>query len=85
MKQVRISELKGRLSAHLRAVEAGETIEVMDRQRSIARIVSIARDSSELELIPAERPFSSVRALRAPRLKKPVNSLAALRAERGSR
>ena len=85
MKQVRISELKSQLSAHLRAVEAGETIEVLDRQRGIARIVSISDDSSGLELTPAQRPFSSVRKLSHPKLKRHVNSLALLRDERASR
>jgi antitoxin (DNA-binding transcriptional repressor) of toxin-antitoxin stability system len=85
MRKVRISELKSRLSAHLRAVEAGETIEVMDRQRGIARIVSIPNDIAGLELVPAQRPFSSVRKLRLPRLTAAVSSLVLLREERGAR
>ena len=85
MKQVRISELKSRLSAHLRAVEAGETIEVMDRQRGMARIVPIAHEDSGLELIPAQRSFASVRRIKSPRLKVHVDSLAMLKQERGSR
>jgi antitoxin (DNA-binding transcriptional repressor) of toxin-antitoxin stability system len=32
MKQVRIAELKSRLSAYLRAVRRGETIAVLDRE-----------------------------------------------------
>ena len=41
MKQVRIAELKSKLSEFLRAVEGGETITVLDRNRSIAQIVPI--------------------------------------------
>jgi len=39
MKQVLISELKSHLSEHLRAVQAGQAILVMDRKTPIARIV----------------------------------------------
>lgn len=39
MKRVLISELKSHLSEHLRAVQAGHPILVMDRKTPIARIV----------------------------------------------
>ena len=39
MKRVLISELKSHLSEHLRAVQGGEPIVVMDRKTPIARIV----------------------------------------------
>jgi prevent-host-death family protein len=41
MKQVRIAELKARLSEYLRAVRRGETIFVLDRDTPIAQIVPI--------------------------------------------
>lgn len=41
MKEVRIAELKARLSEYLRAVRRGETISVLDRDTPIARIVPI--------------------------------------------
>lgn len=41
MKQVRIAELKSRLSEYLRAVRGGETISVLDRQTPVARIVPV--------------------------------------------
>jgi prevent-host-death family protein len=41
MKQVRIAELKARLSAYLRAVRRGETIAVLDRDTPVAQIVPI--------------------------------------------
>ncbi len=85
MKSIRISELKGHLSENLRAVEGGEVVEVTDRKRPIARIVPIERAPDGLELIPALRPFASVRRVRLPRLKLRTRSLEALRLERGSR
>jgi len=39
MKRVLISELKAHLSEHIRAVQAGEPLIVMDRKTPIARIV----------------------------------------------
>ncbi len=42
MKQVRIAELKSKLSEFLRAVQGGESITVLDRNTSIAQIVPIA-------------------------------------------
>lgn len=41
MKQVRIAELKSRLSAFLRAVQRGESLAVLDRDTPIAHIVPI--------------------------------------------
>ena len=41
MKQVRIAELKARLSEFLRAVQGGESIAVLDRNTAIAQIVPI--------------------------------------------
>lgn len=85
MKRVRISELKSHLSEHLRAAEAGETIEVLDRARTIARVVPATREAHDLELIPATRAFASVRDVRRSRTKGRISSLHALRLERGSR
>jgi prevent-host-death family protein len=41
MKQVGIAELKSRLSEFLRAVQGGESITVLDRNRAVAHIVPI--------------------------------------------
>jgi prevent-host-death family protein len=41
MKQVRIAELKARLSEYLRAVRRGETIAVLDRNTPVAQIAPI--------------------------------------------
>ena len=46
MKQVRIAELKARLSEYLRAVRAGESIAVLDRDTQIAQIVPVRERSA---------------------------------------
>ena len=85
MKRVAISELKSHLSEHLRSAEAGETIEVMDRARPIARVVPVEHAPAGVELIPAVRPFSAVRTLRLPRARITMTSLEALRRDRAER
>jgi prevent-host-death family protein len=49
MKQVRIAELKAKLSEYLRAVQGGESIAVLDRNTAIAQIVPI-RDRQALRI-----------------------------------
>lgn len=49
MKQVRIAELKARLSEYLRAVRRGETIAVLDRETPVAQIVPV-RDRTALRV-----------------------------------
>ena len=41
MKQVRIAELKAKLSEYLREVRRGETIAVLDRETPVAQIVPV--------------------------------------------
>jgi antitoxin (DNA-binding transcriptional repressor) of toxin-antitoxin stability system len=49
MKQVRIADLKARLSEHLRAVRGGETIAVLDRDTPIAQLIPV-RDPRALRV-----------------------------------
>jgi prevent-host-death family protein len=45
MRQVRISELKAKLSEYLRAVRRGETIAILDRETPVAQIVPVRAQS----------------------------------------
>ena len=49
MRQVRIAELKSRLSEYLRAVRRGETIAVLNRETLVAQIVP-AQDRPALRI-----------------------------------
>jgi prevent-host-death family protein len=63
MKQVRIAELKARLSEYLRVVRAGETIAVLDRDTPVAQIVPV-RDRAALRIrkpAPGTPPPNRVR------------------------
>jgi prevent-host-death family protein len=46
MKQVRIAELKAKLSEYLRAVRRGETITVLDRETPVAQVVPVRAPSA---------------------------------------
>ncbi len=57
MKQVKIAQLKMRLSEYLREVRRGATISVLDRQTPIAQIIPIrARPGLTLRKPPAGSP-----------------------------
>lgn len=58
MKTVKIAELKAHLSEHLRAVESGDVVTVLDRSRPIARLVPI-RD--EVPAVDHLAPRASIR------------------------
>lgn len=53
MRQVRIAELKARLSEYLRAVRGGETIAVLDRETAVARLVPVQVRSALRVRMPA--------------------------------
>ena len=68
MKQVRIAELKARLSEYLRAVRRGESIAVLDRETPVAQIVPFraraalrirkpAPDAPPLNRVPLPKPL----------------------------
>ena len=85
MKQVRIAELKARLSEHLRAVRKGETIAVLDRETPVAHLVPI-RDRTALRIRkPAPGTPPPNRVLLPKPLKTNIDVVQLLLEERQSR
>ena len=84
MERVQISVLKSQLSRRLRAAEAGQAFEIVDRARPIARVVPISATEA-LETIPARRSFAQVRRVRLPPVKLRTPSTEVLAEERGAR
>lgn len=82
MKTVGIAELKARLSAHLKSVQKGHPVTVVDRGRAVAQIVPMPQEG-KLSVRKAIRDLHSVRMPPPP--EHPVDSLAALLEERGDR
>lgn len=77
MKQVRIAELKARLSEYLHAVRRGETIAVLDRQTPVVQIVPV-REGVSLRIrkpAPAAPPLNRVPLPKALGLKSDVLDL----------
>ena len=70
MKQVRIAELKARLSEYLRAVRRGETIAVLDRETPVAHIVPL-RDHAVLR---TRKPVPGAPAPNRVALPKPLKT-----------
>lgn len=85
MKTVKIAELKNRLSEHLRAVERGSEVVVLDRDRPIARIVPVAEGPRRLAIHAPARPFKDVVNRRYRPVKLAVTSGELLSQERGDR
>jgi prevent-host-death family protein len=84
MKRVRIAELKDHLSAHLRAVERGEEVEVLDRDRPIARIVPVERGRA-VRPVPPRQAFETIRDRRYPAADWAVSSTELLLEDRRRR
>ena len=59
MISVAISDLKARLSAHLRAVRRGDVLTILDRRRPIAKIVPLDSDEGWRERTAAAE-FSNI-------------------------
>jgi prevent-host-death family protein len=77
MKQVRIAELKARLSEYLRAVRGGETIAVLDRETPVAQIVPV-RERATLRIrkpAPGTPPPNRIRLPKPAKLKGDVVDL----------
>ena len=81
MSNVRIADLKSRLSEHLRAVRKGRTLTVLDRDTPVARIVPYS--SQPLEIRKAIRRLRELKL--PPKPAKRTDSLAVLVEDRRRR
>ena len=70
MKQVRVAELKARLSEHLRAVRRGETVAVFDRDTPIAHIVPVEQAAA----LRIRRPRPGAPALNRVPIPRPLKT-----------
>ena len=84
MKRVGVAELKDQLSRYLRAAEAGDEVEVTDRDRPIARIVA-PEARRPLDVRPARTSFKALRRRRYPAADWARTSTELLLEERQSR
>ena len=70
MKQVRIADLKARLSEYLRAVRAGQSIAVLDRDTPIAQLIPVGepRDLRVRKPAPGSPPLHRIKVPKRARL-----------------
>jgi prevent-host-death family protein len=80
---LRVAELKARLSHYLRAVRAGRSLTVFDRDTPVARLVPVEPGPGDLPSVQPTRRLRDVPL--PPPLARQVGSAAALRAERRER
>ena len=85
MRRVRIAELKNRLSEHLRAVEQGAEVVVLDRNRPIARIVPMPMAARGVRMIPPTRDLADIRERRRSESNWQITSTELLQEERRER
>jgi prevent-host-death family protein len=81
MSEVRIADLKARLSEHLRSVRNGGTVTVLDRDTPIARIVPFA--AQPLEIRKAQRRLRDLKL--PPKPARRTDSVAVLLEDRRRR
>ena len=77
MKQVRIAELKARLSEYLRVVRGGESIAVLDRDTPIAQLVPV-REPRALRVrkpAPGSAPLHRIKVPKRARLNVDIVAL----------
>ena len=68
MKSVSVAELKSKLSQYLTAVKSGQEIVVTSHRHSIARIVPMENNLTDLKIIPAKKPVSSLKKIKGIKL-----------------
>ena len=82
-KRVRISELKAHLSEYLRHVRRGHTVEVLDRDTPVARLVPYEEHPSGLSVRPPQGSMKDVKF--PPPLKTRIDVVELLREDRDTR
>jgi len=82
-KRVKISELKAHLSEYLRHVRKGHTVEVLDRETPVARLVPFEERASGLVVRPAQGRMKDLKL--PPPLKTKIDIVALLREDRDTR
>jgi len=73
MSDVKVSELKAKLSAYLSEVRRGETVVVYDRSTPIARLVPFEREPDDIVIIDAHAKPADLKRIKGVRPKKSVD------------
>jgi prevent-host-death family protein len=74
MSEVKVAELKSKLSAYLAEVRRGETVIVYDRNTPIARLVPFEKETNDIVIIEPTAQPSELRRLKGVRPRKRVDA-----------
>ena len=74
MSDVKIAELKARLSSYLAEVRRGQTVVVYDRSTPIARLVPFENEPADITIIEASARPAELKKIKGVRPKKRVDS-----------
>ena len=83
MKSVSVAQLKSNLSRYLAAAKNGQEVTVTSHRHPIAKIGPVEKTASDLQIIPARKPVSTLKRIKGLNLK--VDLLADLLADRRRR
>ena len=84
MIKVSTAELKTHLGHYLRLVRSGESIDVTSHRHSVAHLVP-SSPQNDLEIIEPTRPVQDVQNIEAVPIRKPVDGVSILLADRRRR
>jgi prevent-host-death family protein len=73
MSEVKIAELKARLSSYLADVKRGQTVIVYDRQTPIARLVPYESEPDDVVIIEASARPSTLKTIKGVRPRRPID------------
>ena len=85
MSDVKIAELKARLSSYLAEVKGGQTVIVYDRQTPVARLVPFEDEPDDVVIIEASVRPSTLKMIKGVRPKKTIDTDKLLRELRKDR
>lgn len=85
MKEVKISELKAKLSGYLATVRRGESVLVTDRRTPIALLVPYEEMEDRLTIEEPTAPLADLKKIRGVRPRRPIGVVELLRESRDQR
>lgn len=67
--QVKSSEFKAKMAAHLRQVKKGHELVLLDRDTPIAKVIPLQNNKEKLKIIPPQEK-TGLKNIKIPKLKK---------------
>ncbi len=85
MKTVNVAKLKSDLSRYLQLARNGEEVIVTSHDHPVAKLVPMENRVGKLTIVPAKKPVSALKKIKAVKLRKSIDVVAMVREDRDSR